>query len=209
MRVAVFGATGGTGRLVVRQALDRGHWVRALARRPEALEYRDPRLEIFGGDVLRDGSCAPVVDGADVVVSAIGPGESLRATTIYSQGTDNIIQAMGEAGVSRLVCVSSSGPYIRQDSGARPVFRMLLPVLCAKPYADMRRMEEEIRSSGLDWVVIRATRLTNGERTGRYRVCAQQTPPGGWRISRADLAGFILHLMETDEYLRTTPVVAY
>lgn len=193
MRIAVFGATGGTGQELLRQALALGHEVIALARRPEAVATRDERLRVVEGDVLRPADVASAVTGTDAVISALGIGMHRHPTTVYSAGTGNVIDAMKAAGVRRLLCVSTSSlelpPPRRITEYA--VSKLLHAILSA-PYADMALMETAVRTSGLDWTLVRAARLTNGGPTGRYRCATDEKLPRCWSISRADLAGYLL-----------------
>lgn len=194
MRLAVFGATGGTGRQVVKQALALGHEVTVLARRPDALGISDPRLTVFTGDVLEPDSAAGPVAEADAVVSALGIGYSRATTEVYSQGTSNIIAAMRAADVRRLVCLSTAG--IDSSPGASPFVRVLhalvLRRLLRAPYADMLEMERRLAQSGLDWTAVRAARLTNGPRRDKYRTGVRRCAGRGLSISRADLAAYLL-----------------
>jgi len=195
MRLAVFGATGGTGMQVVRQALDRGHSVIALARRPEAITIDHPYLQVIMGDVLTPGIAETVVDGADAVVSALGIGYRRHATTVYSDGTANILSAMKTTGVRRLLVVSTSSLHLPDRSRTVEwlVTRFLLHPMLRRPYADMTRMEQRVRSSDVDWTLVRAARLTNGAAAGTYRTASHPDKLlGCWSISRADLAGYLL-----------------
>ncbi|HEY0804756.1 MAG TPA: NAD(P)H-binding protein, partial [Pseudonocardiaceae bacterium] len=106
MRLAVFGATGGTGVQLIRQALRRGHRVTALVRRPEAMSIKNDHLAVIKGDVLTEGAADAAMDGTDAVVSALGIGYRRHATTVYSAGTANILAAMRGTGVDRLLVVS-------------------------------------------------------------------------------------------------------
>lgn len=193
MKVVVIGATGGIGREVVSQSLAEGFEVTALARRPEAVAARSPRLRVVRGDALDAASIAPAVEGADAVVSALGVRSIGKPTTLYSEGVGNVVKAMKASGVSRLVCVGASG-YVKNPEDPFFMRAVLKPVLCyvlRHPYADNLRMEEVVRGSGLDWTVVRPTRLTNGPRTGRYRFHPEDVA-GGKSISRADVADFIV-----------------
>jgi len=195
MQLAVFGATGGTGMQVVGQALDRGHRVVALARRPESITIDHPNLQVIKGDVLTPDTAEAVVDGADAVVSALGIGYRRHATTVYSDGTANILSAMKTTGVSRLLVVSTSSLHLPDHSQivARLVTRLLLHPMLRRPYADMTRMEQRVQSSDVDWTLVRAARLTNGPAAGTYRTALRGNKlPGCWSISRADLAGYLL-----------------
>jgi putative NADH-flavin reductase len=195
MRLAVFGATGGTGMQVVAQALDRGHHVVALARRPDAIGIENPRLRVVAGDVLISGAADAVVDGADAVVSALGIGYRRHATTVYSDGTANILAAMKTTGVRRLLVVSTSSLHLPDRSQIVEwlVTRFLLHPMLRRPYADMTRMEQRVMSSDVDWTLVRAARLTNGAAAGAYRTASHAGKlPGCWSISRADLAAYLL-----------------
>lgn len=211
MRLAVFGATGGTGRSVIEQALEAGNKVTALARRPEALDGLADRVTVVAGDVLEPADVARAVDGAEVVVSALGIGMHRHATTVYSQGTANILAAMADQGVRRLLVVSTSSLEI--PAPRRPaewaLAKLLLHNILRKPYADMAVMERHVRESDADWTLVRAARLTKGPRTGRYRTSRNAKLPGCWSISRADVADFLLGSAAEPETFRATIEIAY
>lgn len=208
MRVAVFGATGGTGRSAIRQAIDAGDKVTALARQPEALaEFRDD-ITVVGGDVLDLGAVAQAVDGAEAVISALGIGMHRHATTVYSQGTANIIAAMRDSRVGRLLVVSTSSLELPGRLTERAVAALLHRIL-AKPYADMALMENSVRTSDLDWTLVRAARLTNGPVTGRYRTAVDEKLRGCWSVSRADVAHYCLTHAADAASFRHTVEIAY
>lgn len=211
MLLAVFGATGGTGRELTRQALERGHQVVALARRPEAMRIDHPALRVVGGDVLVPDAVHPVVAGADAVISALGIGVRRHATTVYSQGTGNIIAAMADAGVSRLLVVSTSSlqPPQPQQVAEWLLARFVLHPLLRRPYADMTTMEELVRDSDTAWTVVRAARLTTGRQTGRYRIAVNRKLRSCWSISRADLASFLLDHAPDGQLSRAVVEIAY
>jgi putative NADH-flavin reductase len=208
MRVTVFGATGGTGRSLIRQALDAGDKVTALAREPRALDEFGDRISVVGGDVLDLGAVAGAVAGSEVVVSALGIGMHRHATTVYSRGTGNIIAAMRDAGAARLLVVSTSSLEPPRRVTERAVAAVLHRVL-AKPYADMALMEDAVRASGLDWTLVRAARLTDGPVTGRYRTAVDVKLRGCWSISRADVAHFCLTRAADTATFRHTVEIAY
>ncbi|HEY0454054.1 NAD(P)-dependent oxidoreductase [Actinophytocola sp.] len=209
MRLAVFGATGGTGRSVIEQALGVGDKVTALARRPEALGGLGERIDVVAGDVLDPAAVGRAVAGAEVVVSALGIGMHRHATTVYSQGTANIVDAMRAEGARRLMIVSTASlelPAPRQVA-EWVVARFLLHRILAKPYADMTLMEERVRSSEVDWTLVRAARLTKGAVTGVYRTALGEKLRGGWSISRADVAHYLLtHAADTTTFRRTVEI---
>lgn len=200
MRIAVFGATGGTGQELLRQALALGHEVIALARDPEAVTVKSDGLRVIRGDVLRPDQVASVVADADAVISALGIGMHRHATTVYSAGTGNVIDAMKTAGVRRLLVVSTSSLELPPPRRiAEYAVSKVLHAILAAPYADMALMERAVRTSGLDWTLVRAARLTKGAATGRYRTVADEKLPACWSISRADLAGYLLNLVTDRE----------
>jgi putative NADH-flavin reductase len=209
MRLAVFGATGGTGVQVIRQALRQGHRVTALVRRPEALSIEDSHLSVIRGDVLTDGAAEAAVDGADAVVSALGIGMHRHATTVYSAGTGNILAAMSRTGVERLLVVSTSSLRIpeRRQVPEWLVTRFLLHPMLKRPYADMAAMEKRVVDSGIAWTLVRAARLTDQPARGDYRIALDHKLRGCWSISRADLAGYLLdHIRDQHIYQRTVEI---
>lgn len=209
MRLAVFGATGGTGVQVIKQALRRGHRVTALARRPERLGITDPHLDVVAGDVLAAGSCDAVVDGADAVVSALGIGMHRHATTVYSAGTGNIIDAMTRTGVDRLLVVSTSSLRIpdRRQFPEWLVTKFLLHPMLKRPYADMADMEQRVRDSNIEWTLVRAARLSDRPASGDYRIALDGKLHGCWSIARADLATYLLdHVRDQHTYRRIVEI---
>lgn len=211
MRLAVFGATGGTGQQVIRQALEAGHEVTALARRPEALPISDDRLRVVAGDVLDPASAAGPVAEADAVVSTLGIGYSRKPTVVYSLGTSNIMDAMRAARVRRLVCLSTAG--MDSSPGAsllvHALHALVLRRLLRHPYADMLEMERRLADSDLDWTVVRAARLTNGPRRGNYRTAVRRSAGRGLSISRADLAACLLRCTGDSSVHRCWLEIAY
>jgi putative NADH-flavin reductase len=211
MRLAVFGATGGTGRQLTQQALDRCHDVVVLARKPDAVGLRHPRLRIEQGDVLDPEAVATVVDGADVVLSALGIGYRRHATTVYSDGTGNILAAMDRANIRRLLVVSTSSVQVPPPTHVAEwmIARLLLHPMLRKPYADMMEMERRIKASGSDWSLVRAARLTKGPLTGNYRTVVNTKMRSCWSISRADVANYMLDHLLDPRTRRATIEIAY
>jgi len=193
MKIVVFGATGGTGRQVVMQALEFGHEVTAIVRNPEAVDIRHEQLEVVRGDVLNLSSFSPWIIGKDAVLSALGVNHR-KPTTVYSEGTENIVKAMEGAGVRRLIGLSSAGLVVPADTPLlqRLVIRLVIQPMYKYAYEDMARMEAMVRKSGLDWTVIRPPRLTNGSKTGTYRTALNKPLLKAQGISRADLADYMM-----------------
>jgi uncharacterized protein YbjT (DUF2867 family) len=207
MLIAILGGTGGIGGHVLSWALDAGHPVRALARRPEALPRRDS-LTVVRGDALDAAAVAETIAGAGAVVSALGP-RGAKSESLLAGAAENIVAGMDKTGARRLVCVSAAGAYITSDPNTGRLIKAILPRVFAKQFADTRQMENVIRESGLDWTLIRATRLVNRPGTGRYRVSPDFPPPHGRTIARADVAHFIAAALTGNTWLHEAPVVAY
>ncbi|AHY48276.1 Putative NADH-flavin reductase (plasmid) [Rubrobacter radiotolerans] len=211
MKLAVFGATGRTGRRVVASALSRGWEVRALARDPAKLgEFGgEERLEVVRGDVLDAAAVERVVAGCEAVVSVLGHVKG-SPKDVQTRGTQNIVRAMERTGVRRIVSLTGAGV---RDSRDRPklvdrVFAFLLARLQKDVLEDGERHVEVLRRSGLEWTVVRGPRLTEGERRGEYRV-GYVGKESGTQISRADLAEFMLDQVSDTTYLRRMPVASY
>ena len=210
----VIGATRGTGRQVMQQALAAGHSVVALTRDPARIDVPhdvpDQRLSVVRGDVLDPASLAPAMVGQDAVISSFGV-TSRRPTTLYSDGMRNIIQAMRATGARRLVAVSA-WPLSGDDGDTLPSRLLLKPLLWAllRPvYADMATMEDEIRQSGLDWTIVRPPRLTDKPPTGRYRTAFNRSVRRGYTISRADLADAIVKLLDDPRAIHAAVGIGY
>ena len=204
------GATGGTGRQLVAQALERGHSVTVLVRAPAKLQMTHEHLQVLQGDVLDYASVEAAVRGQDAVVSALGHKRYLGPTRILSEGTRNLLRAMEAQGVPRLICETSLG--LGDSAGRMGLYYTLfvIPVILPFYYWDKARQERLIGSSRLDWVIVRPGALTNGPKRGAYR---HGHDIGSFvrtvRISRADAADFMLNQLTSDTYLRTAPGVCW
>lgn len=210
MHVVIVGSTGGTGRELVRQALERGHHVTALARRPEKLEMQHACLSVARGDVLDAASLESALKGQDAVMCALGHKRWLYPTRILSEGTANLVHAMTAQGVQRLICETSLG--VGDSTGRMGLYYTLfvIPFILPFYYFDKRRQEDVIRASATEWTIVRPGSLNNGRQKGVYR-CAPKVGSFLWtvRISRADVAAFMLDQLTDDTYLRASPGVAW
>jgi len=203
MKLVVFGASGKTGILLVYQALEKGHEVTAFARKPESVTIRHDRLRVLQGDILQYYQVRAAVEGCDAVLSTLGV-YSRKPTTVLSEGTSNITRAMKECGVKRLICMSSAG-ILGNDAGF--LFgKILIPMFLNEEFKDKKRQLQVIRGSGLEWVVIRPSSLTDSPKTGKYQVT--DGPPAYKKVPRADVADFMLKLLTDKKYDQKTPAVA-
>lgn len=209
-RVLIVGAAGGTGRQLVAQALERGMMVTALVRDPSRLTITHPQLTVVRGDVLDGGSVEAAMRGQDAVLSALGHKRYFPPNRILSDGTRNILRAMEAHGVSRFVCETSLG--VGDSAGRLGVYYTFftIPVILPFYYWDKTRQERVIASSPVEWVIVRPGLLNNGAKRGRYRH-GRGVGSFLWtvRISRADVADFMLNQLESDTYLRAAPGVCW
>lgn len=210
MRLTVFGATGATGAELVRQALASGHHVEAVARRPDAIAITHPHLTVSRADVLDPAWSVNQVKGADAVLSALGSRVMKQHTTVYSQGVAAIIAAMRHHGVRRFVGISAIpvGLEAHQSMLERRLMYPLLHRFFGGGYDDMRRMEQLLADSGLDWTLFRPPALTNGRRTERYRTAIDRRLPRAWSVSRSDLAHAMLAALDDTTVYRRAVAIA-
>ena len=196
MNIMVFGATRGTGKIVVELALAAGHRVTAVARNPLAITREHPNLRVIKGDVLDASSFAPSMRGQDAVVSTLGI-TNLKPTVIYSQGIGNVTAAMRKEGVTRIVCLSAD---VFDHSPFWLMRYVMVPMLwriMGNNYRDLGLMEDLLRQSQLQWTVVRPPRLTDKAAKGRYRFVVNGPQRQGFSIARADVAEFIVsHLAD-------------
>jgi len=203
-RLLVVGGTGRTGRLILDAASAAGLSVRALARDPASLSEDRADVEVCRGDVLDIGSLAAALTGVDAVVSALGTKLELRPVTVLSQGTGNLIAAMTQAGIARLICITGVGAGDSRGHGGVLYDRLWLPTLLRQVYADKDRQERAIRDSGLDWTIVRPARLADHPARGRYRTITSFNGERMKTISRADVAAFIVDELREHQYSRQT-----
>ena len=207
MNVLIVGSTGTIGRELVKQALANGHVVTAFARDPAKLQIEDQKLTIARGDVMDSASLERVMPGQDIVLSALGAGAK---GGVRAAGTRNIIETMHKCGVRRFVSLSSLG--VGKSRANLDFFwkYVMFGLLLRRAFADHVAQEQYIRESDLDWTIVRPGAYTDGELTGDYRhgfpVTAKDIK---LKISRADVADFMLSQLDNDSYLHMAPGLSY
>lgn len=210
MRILVPGATGTVGKHVVEQALSRGHYVTAIARIPAKLTISHQRLTIAAVDILDASAIEPWLNGIDTVISTVGIGTSTTPTTLYSEGTKNLLAGMSKHGSDRIVVISSevADHWAHQGPLKLLVILPLLQRFLGATYDDMRRMEIILWESRARWTSIRAPRIQPMKSKGRYRVSADKPLRRGWLISPPDLATALLDIAERDDLDRRHVYIA-
>ena len=209
MNLLIIGASRGIGRQLLEQSLAAGHLVTALARRPQNLPPEVEGLRVVAGDILDPLKVGEVMGGQEAVCLTVGVGVTFKPVTVFSQGTQNVLAAMAEHGVRRLLCVTGIGAGDSKGHGGFLYDRIFNPLLLKTIYQDKDRQEELIRASGSDWTIVRPGFLTNGPLTGSYRVLTDLRGVTVGRISRADVAHFMLAELLANRYLGQTPLLTY
>src|SRR2546423_2719440 len=192
MKLLIIGASRGIGLDLLEQALSAGHEVTALVRNPQSLAVSHENLRVVKGDILDKGSIEKALTGQDAVCVTIGIKVTRKPVSIFSKGTKAVVEAMQNSTCRRLICVTGIGAGDSRGHGGFLYDKIIYPLLLKTIYADKDRQERIVRESGLDWVIVRPGVLTNGPRTGEYRVLTELKGVHGGEISRADVADFIL-----------------
>lgn len=209
MRVIVFGSTGSVGRLIVTQAVAKGHEVTAFTRRPGKLTELTADVRVATGDILDFASVRQAVVGQDAVLCALGAPLSDRSR-LRTNGTDSIVRAMEMEGVQRLISLSALGTGDSHSILPWYYRRLIIPLVMRGLYADHNSQEERIRGSSLAWTVVRPSSFVDGELTGRYHHgFATDDASLKLKISRADVADFMLNQLNNDAYIRNAVNVSY
>jgi len=208
--ILVIGASRGIGLETVKAALAAGHKVRAFARSAPSIDVADPNLTKITGDARNRGEVATAVQGVDAVIYAVGtanPSDLIFGTTLFSDSTRALVEAMQSAGVRRLMMVTGAGAG---NSRGRINFlydNLIFPLLLQRAYNDKDIAEDLVAKSGLDWTIARPGGLTNRAATGRYKIL---NDPKDWRgdfISRADVADFLVKHLDDTTLFGKTPLL--
>jgi uncharacterized protein YbjT (DUF2867 family) len=210
LRILIIGATGGTGRELVRQALEQGHQVTALVRKPKKMKLEHPNLRVVKGNVHDYDSVESAMRGQSAVVCALGTKRFFYPNRVASNGTANILRAMKSCGVPRLVCESSLG--VGNSVGRLGLLYTFLVVPLILPFIfyDKIRQEKLIEESETDWVIVRPAVLSNAPARGNYRH-GRNIGNYLWtnRVARADVADFMLKQLTDDDYIGAAVAVVW
>jgi len=208
-KIALLGGTGQTGKEFLRQALAQNYQIKALVRTPAKVTETSPNLELVVGDVLNSGDVDKAVAGTDLVVSLFGHVKG-SPEWLQTQGTENIVAAMQKHQVPRVISLSGGGLPYEKDQPKFPdkAIRFIMKIAVPKVLNDAIRHAEVLKNSDVDWTIVRGPRLTNEPKRGDYRI-GWVGVNAGTKVGRADLADFILRLVENEEYDGQMPFVSY
>lgn len=207
MKIAVIGSTQGTGFELVKQALADGHEVTALVRAPEGISLSDPRLRVIKGDATDPASVAKIVEGQDVICVCLGTKSVTKKVTFMSRSAEILAEVLKPEQL--LITITGIGTGDSKGSGGFLYDRLFLPIVLRRQYADKDRVEKIIKDKVNRWVIVRPGFLTNGPRTGQYRALTDLTGVHGGRISRADVADFMLAQAKSPTLIGRTPLLIY
>jgi len=208
MRLTVFGASGRTGQHVLERALSAGYEVTVLVRDPSRVKLEHAGLKVQVGSLQDAAQVEEAISGSEAVISVLGPTAN-KPTFEISSATETIIAAMKKLGVRRLIL--SLGAGVSDLNDAPGLFNrfmdILVKVFSRHVYDDMLQVAAEVRAADLDWTIVRVPMLTDGPRTGKLRV-GYVGKGIGPRISRADMADFMVHQVADQTHLRKAPAIS-
>ena len=212
MKIAIFGASGATGQLLMKRCLDAGYGVTALLRKPDSFPFRD-QVRLVQGSAFDAAAVRETVDGADVVLSALG-ARSLKKEDVLEQAVPLIVAAMKQTGVRRIIALGSAGA-LPDSLKKQPAWRRWLvenivyKTMLKWPVASQISQYATLSSSGLDWTMVMPPMLTNSTGSGVYRIDGEALPRNGSRISREDVADFMMLQIDSREWLGKGVYISY
>ncbi len=209
-KIIVLGASGGTGKLVTKQALQAGYQVTVVLRNPNAFDLEHQNLEIIKGDVFQLSTFENALKDKDVVVSCLGI-QKREPTTVYSDGITNIIKAMQTNNVNRIICLSAGAVIVPPKGSFMTKFfiKNILQIMFKNLYIDMLVMEKILKATTLNYTIVRPPWLRDTKQTGIYRMANNEHLDNPTKISRADLADFIVNHLADAQTFKSTIELSY
>ena len=209
MNILIIGATRGIGAQLLDQALAKNHHVTVVARDPTRIQKNDNHLRVLRGDILDADAVDSAAEGQHSVCITIGRGPTRKPVSLFSEGTKNVIAAMKRHSVSKLICVTGIGAGDSKGHGGFLYNKISNPLLLKTIYEEKEIQEALVRDTQLEWMIVRPGFLTNGPRTERYRALTDLQDVKARKISRADVAHFILTQLDSMTHSRKTPLLTY
>jgi putative NADH-flavin reductase len=209
MKLTIIGASRGIGSQLLKFALEDGHEITALLRKPDKLRIANPGLHKIKGDILDPSSVFAVTSGQDAVCVCVGMPPTLKPVYLFSKGIMNVRSAIGNNPEMKLIVSTGIGAGDSRGHGGFFYDRIVNPLLLKQIYKDKDREEALIKDSKCNWMIVRPGFLTNGPRTGKYRVLDDLNGIKAGRISRSDVADFILKQLKEPTHFGKTPLLTY
>ena len=209
MKILVFGASKGIGHQLLTLALNEGHEVTALLRYPDKFKITDPHLHVIKGDILDRSSISDAVSGQDAICVCIGIPPAFKLVEVFSKGINNVIASIKKDSEQKLIVITGIGAGESSGHGGFLFDRIFKPLLLKEIYKDKDREEVLIRESDTEWMIVRPGFLTNGPRTGKYRVIEDLKGITAKKISRLDVADFMLKELKMPRHFKKTLLVTY
>ena len=207
MKIAVIGATRGIGLAMVQAALADGHEVAALARIPDNMPITHKCLHVIAGDALERNAIAKVVKGQDVVCVCLGTAKVTQPINLFSRCAENLVKVLKPEQL--LIAVTGLGAGDSKGHCGFLYDHVFLPIVLRRIYDDKDRQESIIRGNLTRWIIIRPGFLNDGPRTGHYRTLTNLQGIHGGRISRTDVADFMLLQAKSPQFIGQTPMLIY
>jgi putative NADH-flavin reductase len=208
MKVLVLGATGSVGQHILRLGIERGHELTALVRNAEKLKSWERRVRVVKGDALDKDSVEQAVRGQEAAIYAIGI-KTIGRTTLFSESTRILIDAMERNRVKRLVCITGVGAGETKGHGGFLYDRILFPLVTKRVYADKEVQETLIQKSSLDWVIVRPAMFREGTPSGKLEAVTDVRGVTLTRVSRVEVAAFVLDQLTDGRYLRKAVFIGH
>ena len=209
MKIAIIGASRGIGYQLLKLAVEEGHEVTALLRNPDKLQIAYDNLHVIKGDILDPASVAAVTDDQGGICVCIGIPPSMKSVEVFSKGIENVLASINDNPEQKLIVITGIGAGESKGHGGFLYDRVFNPLLLKEIYRDKDREEALIKESRANCLIVRPGFLTNGPRTGKYRVIENLTGVTAGKISRADVADFMLKQLMEPTHFGKTPLLTY
>lgn len=207
-KILIFGATGGTGKELIHQSLSKGHKVTAFVRSPEKLQVQNTNLTIVKGNVLNYDKVHEAMVGHAIVFSCLGMPASDKSK-LREEGTANIVKAMEAHQVKRFICQTSLGFGDSKEVLPWHMKYLIVPFILKNAFKDHEAQETVIQNSKTEWTIVRPGNMTNGKKTGKYKFGFLPTEQIKLKISRSDVADFMLRQIENMDFLYKKVGISY